>query len=294
MHKKFKVNFIVIVPLLIGIVLSGISIWIIFHYLTVPATVIKGSIDVLYNGVRNDSTSAVLELHPSWKTKDIYVLLFIPEWKKYIGNSDTIQVCFSGDYDFFRHVIIRAYAFPELPIGITSDDLGGTLPDISEEFLSSEIDISRGRWGNKILNIYPKKMANFTGAIEFFWENAITKSSSMNLDIIMNFNNSPIWPNNRMYRVRNYTIKLFPPNDYNLVSSTPQFLRSDVGFGHNYQFDIDIYKSDFNSTFENKKMCKLRDYSLIIFSTLLGIGLALIVNEIMGFIKTKATLHKFY
>jgi len=294
MLRKFKHNFIIIVPLLIGIILSGISIWIIFYYLTVPATVVRGSIDVLYDGVRNDSTSAVLELDPSWKTKDIHVLLFIPEWKKYIGNSDTIQIYFSGDYDLPRHVIIRAYAFPELPIGITSDDLGGNLPDISEKFLPSEMDISRDRWGKQIINIYPMKIVNFTGAIEFFWKNAIKKSSSMNLDIIMGFNNSPIWPNNRMYRVRNYRIKIFPPDDYNLVSSTPQFSRSDYGFGHNYQFDIDIYKSDFNSTFENKKMCKMRDYSLIIFSTLLGIGLALIVNEIMGFIKNKATIHKYY
>lgn len=291
MFKKYKINFIVIVPLLIGIVLSGISIWVIFYYLTVPATGIRGSIDILYDCERNDSTSAILELHPSWETKDIYVLLIIPEWKKFIGNSDFIQIKFSGVTEFHRHVIQRAYVFPELPIGITSTDLGGNLADISKYLLPSEMEISRDSWGmGESIKIYPKKIDNFTGAIEFSWKNALNKSSFTELEIYMGFNSSPIWPNDQLYRIRNYTIKLFTPKDYNLVSSKPQFSKFNYGYENNYQFDIDIYKTDLITTFENKKMCKVRDYSLIIFSTLLGIGLALIVNEVIGLIKVKATL----
>lgn len=291
MFRKFKINFIVIVPLLIGIVLSGISIWTIFYYLTVPATEIRGSIDVLYDCERNDSTSAILELEPLWETQDVYVLLIIPEWKKFIGNSDVIQINFSGVTDFPRHVIQRAYVFPELPIGITSNDLGGNLADISKPLLPSEMEISQNSWGKgKTIKIYPKKIDNFTGAIEFFWKDAIKKSSFTDLDIYMSFNSSPIWPNDQLYRIRNYTIKLFTPKDYNLVSSKPQFSKFNYGYGSNYQFDIDIYKTDLVTTFENKKLLKMRDYSLIIFSTLLGIGLALIVEEVIGLIKIKATL----
>ena len=290
MFRKFKINFIVIVPLLIGIVLSGISIWAIFYYLTVPATEIRGSIDVLYDCERNDSTSVILELHPfwDWDTQDIYVLLIIQEWKEFIGNSDFIQINFPGVTESHKHVIQRACVFPELPIGTTYNDLGGTLADISKPLLPSEMEISRESWsGRETIKIYPKKIDDFTGTIEFFWKNAFKKFSSTDLDIYMDFNSSPIWPSDQLYRIRNYTIKLFTPKGHTLVLAKPQPSKFHHGY---YQFDIDIYKTDLVTTFENKKLSKMRNYFLIIFSTLLGIGLALIVGEVIGLIKVKTTL----
>lgn len=289
MCRKFKGNLRAIIPSLIGIFLIGISISILFYFLKGPSTAYPPSyypwgreMSVLYNCEGTDyAPSILLELHPVSGTKDINVILIIRKWKEFMSNCDFIQIDFPGATYLHRHVLERGInIFPEIPIGTPLEDLSKLPGDWSIPLLPSQMEINSHK---NIIKIYPKKIENFTGGIEFFWTDGYKKLGFSNLGFSLAFRSEPWVPNAQLHRIRNYTIRVWTPAaNYALVSSIPQPLEFKlIGYHH---FDIDIYKTDLVAIFENNTLSKTRDYYFIIFSTLLGIGLALVVGEIIGFI----------
>lgn len=293
MCKKFKGKLRAILPSLIGIFLIGISVWIIFYYLIGSATgyfpMSLGEIDILYDCECADSPSVFLELRPIYGTQDISVLLIIQEWKKFLGNCDFIQIRFPGVTNAHNHVLERIFTSRRVA-GLSPEGKLRLPRDNAIPLLPSEMEIIRYTMED-IIKIHPKQIKDFTGGIKFTWVNGLKKLSFTELGVFLPFNNNPmslIRQGVQLYHIKNYTIGLWAPIGYALVSSTSQPLQFQYLYKNKYyQFDINVYKADLIATFENETLSKIKEYCLIFFSILLGIGLALIVEEVIGSIKSR-------
>lgn len=291
MHKKLK-SILGVIPLLIGLSLIGVSI-ITISYLTSSASYYPENIaglDILHDG--NGDPEVFVGLVPLHGTQEVYATIFISDWEKSLTNCSQIQVYFPGVTYHHSYLLESELPVPETP-ALWGEAWPKLLYNESRHPLSSKMELAwvREPWlCQDIIKIHPKQIEDFVGGIEFLWRNGLQKLSFTEVCFILPFQ-APHSQGVQLNTIRKYQVQLWSPIDYELISSIPKPSRFQL-FGRRgalYQFDIDVQKSDLVVIFEDRKQASIRNYLLIIFSTLLGIGLTIVVGEVISTIKARRT-----
>lgn len=290
MCRVFKRNFKTIIPLFISIVIIGISIAAISFLLgsgTKHPTSLSG-MDLLFDRDCTKCPPVFVGLVPIRGTPDIRVSISIEKWRELLAERELIQIHFPG-FTYTHYYLLPMGELPKTPI-LSHEDIKRLSWESSRRPLGSKVEIIRDPWFlQDIIKIRPKQIPDFDGAIEFTWANGLKKISFTEMGLFLPFQ-APQPPGIELKSINHYTVQLWVPKDYGLKSAIPEPSRFQfLGDRTYYQFDIDVSKTDLSATFENERLSKIKDYCLIIFSTFLGIGLATMIEQLMGFIKAEKT-----
>lgn len=273
-----------IIPLILGILLTLFSIIFISGLLSGNPKKPKGisGFDVFYDcGIKPKIFLVLLPIHNS---NDIRVVVHIENWSDIHATINSYTVFFPGITYNHKYLLI-AEKFPEKPT-LSPDEMEGLSRKSTRRNFTSDMEtIWDQAFYQTIIKFNPQKINDFCGGIEFIWVNGLERFSYSEAGIILPFQTAkPV--GFQLNSVKKYKLQVFAPFRYNLRSSGPQPERFQIlGEYAYYQFAINVTKTDFYINFNNEKLSRQKNYLIIIFSTLLGVGLALIVTQIISILR---------
>jgi hypothetical protein len=271
----------------VGLVLSVVSI-VMITQLLIPSehglTRTLAGFDIVYDCT--DLPTVFVALTPISDLPAIRVDVYIENWKQLGDNCTEIQVYFPGvTYD---HMYLVAAELPQTSTP-SYDEWQALTYEATRVPLVSGMELI---WDpllcQDIMRIRPQQLVDFVGAIEFIWMDCYRNVGFAGRGIFLPFT-APMPVGVQVSAVQNYSLFVWCPSGYDLISSRPAASRfqllGDRGY---YLFDIDTSTTDFYAVFESNSRARMLDYLLILLSTLFGIGLALTVQEAMAFIRNRS------
>lgn len=231
--------------------------------------------EVLHDCSQN--LTSFIGLWPLPDSLDIQVSVAIENWKEIAEEVSLIEVHFPGFTSDHCYVT-------ELKDLENFTDFSQFQRDLSDhmEFRRDYFNVE------DIFSIYPKFLDDFTGIIEFIWMEGFERPNIEKLELLLPFQASFSSQGTQLNHLRDYTLEIWVPEGYTLTSSTPQPSRLQfLGDRKRYRFEIDLYKTDLHMSFENPDLSREKSFRLLILSSLFGLGLTLIIREIIQVVRPR-------
>lgn len=213
-----------------------------------------------------------ISLKPNIDSGVTKVVVAITNWNEIGESCDNLHIYFPGVTSNHQYLLQKGTPDPNNP----------------QEYLTREdrrplnlAEIVRdSQMLEDIIRIKPKQVSDFVGAVEFEWQNSVSRNEFEIFDIFLPFQilKSPL---EELTETKKYEISLVAPRGYTLSSKVPEASRfhtlGDISF---YGFDIDVEKTEFSLSFKDQNLTGVKDILLIIFSAILGIGLTLVFEKL--------------
>jgi len=244
-----------------------------------------------YNGLsvdfvcKNDLKTSLITLQLGKREQHINCSINIDDWDKVKNSCDSITIYFP-----FR-INNPKYA--------NSIDIDSALKSVSSnKEMIEKIDKSKENIplenlridrfsNNSLIKIDCNKDKWFPGNVEFFWANGLKRIAfeKFKLHLPLNYMSNAYSP--RKY-IDKYLITLTGPPSYKLTNSIPEKnAYSKVGEFLFYQFEMDTKNELLELEFEDNNLKNKKNNLNIFLTTLFGIGLGLMIEEIYSYFKSK-------
>lgn len=228
------------------------------------------------------SSSIEVQLQPVFGMRTVMVAIFIEDWADMREDCEVIQVNFPGSTCCHKYKVPFVLEPP-----ITEMDF------VTGRYLRyPEIEIIREpepETKRDVILIFPNEIEDFSGLITFFWVDGVVRTAFAEYALVIPFLSTGGLIED-MSRAEDYTFILWTPKSYSIVSSVPEPLRMRM-FGRMCYYIFEIgplgIGSDLVIYFEDGKLGKIENYVIIISSTVMGVALALLVQQITHFVMGK-------
>lgn len=212
--------------------------------------------------------SILVSLQPFYKnSQDTLVTVSITGWDKNICNK--LQINFPGTTYNHQYFIDAGYA---IEAGVDPQTA------LTHEYTRRDIDnlIVNHDWiGQDIISFAPNELENFSGGVEFMWNQGVDKIGFGEFSLLLPFgavNNG----GTSLRSTQSFEVSLLVPDGYKLTSFTPDITRykpfGNIAF---YNFFIEGKNIPLSLTFQNPALENRKEIFLIFLSTLFGIGLTM-------------------
>lgn len=237
--------------------------------------------DLFHDNIDNFTT--FIGLVPIPESNNIRVTIAIENWEEVSNNCNIIQLHFPGIT--YNHAYLIASEIPLEKADLSEEEFDVLSSRSDLRTLGNKMELVADTFGGDIITIQPKILNDFIGVIEFDWQDGLQHFEYAKDKLLLPFGAV----NPKQTGLSNddlYTIHFWHTSEFSIVLSTPQPSKFQLYNNYvMYYFDIDIQKTDFTVTLENDYLSETRDYHIVIWSTIFGIGSALVVETLVFMIR---------
>lgn len=297
--------------LLLGLFLIGASLYVISLVLLPKQAAYLGLLGFNVSYCYDKASSIEMQLQPIFDEDAVVVSILIQQWDD-MKDCDCIDI--ASPWETWGHsYMVPLYSDPpsSLPVPwIEGTCIKDWLFESNNKELENEPDVqlylqARRTFDSNMflgrvtkpaervdyMRIYTSQIEDFSGGIEFICSDALKRISFTKYALLFPFGKTPVLE--ELPRTEVYNVAIWVPRQYSIVSATPQPSRIKLWERFNYyEFDINIHESDLVIEFEDRRLAEIQDYIVLISGTMLGVGLAIVVQRVTERVRIRTRKHK--